>query len=302
MWIVKSQIQKKRNGMKIFKTTWHNIRRSPYQAFAAVFVMTLTFLFVSFFIYLLFGSSKAISYFESKPQVTAFFRQEVKQADIDSLKTELNATNKIATIKFVSKDDALSIYREQNKDDPLLLELVTADILPASLEISTIKIADLSEINNMLKDSQLVSDVIFQKDVVSILTSWTNALRGIGLGLIIVLSLVSVFIMVIIIGVKISQKKKDIEIMRLIGASGWYIRWPFILEGIFYGTLGAILGWGVASGALWYATPMLSSFLKGIPIFPLPFSFLLFMLGAEVIVAIVLGTFSSFVAVLRYLK
>ena len=288
--------------MKTFKTTWRNIRRSPYQAFAAVFVMTLTFLFISFFAFLLYGSSKAISYFESRPQVTAFFRQDVKSNDIDNLKNELNATNKIAEIKFVSKEDALKIYREQNKNDPLLLELVTADILPASLEISTIKIEDLSHINNKLKDSPLVSEVVFQKDVVAVLTSWTNALRTIGLGLIVVLSLVSIFIMVIIIGVKISQKKQDIEIMRLIGAGGWYIRWPFMLEGIFYGGVGAILGWGISSLALWYATPMLSLFLKGIPIFPLPLVFLFGLLGMEMLVAIVLGTLSSFLAVLRYLK
>ena len=288
--------------MKTFKTTWHNIRRSPYQAFAAVFVMTLTFLFISFFTFLLYGSTKAISYFESRPQVTAFFRQEVKQTDIDNLKDSLMKTDKISSIKFVSKEDALKIYREQNKNDPLLLELVTADILPASLEISTVKIEDLSEINNTLKDSPLVSEVVFQKDVVSVLTSWTNALRSIGLGLIIVLSLVSIFIMVIIIGIKISQKKQDIEIMRLIGAGGWYIRWPFMFEGIFYGCVGAILGWLISTGALWYATPFLSLFLKGIPIFPLPLVFLLGLLGIEIIVAIVLGTLSSFVAVLRYLK
>ncbi len=288
--------------MKTFKTTWRNIRRSPYQAIAAVFVMTLTFLFISFFTFLLYGSSKAISYFESRPQVTAFFKNEVKQADIDNLRDSLMTTNKISGIKFVSKKDALKIYKEQNKDDPLLLELVTADILPASLEISTVKIEDLSEINNMLKNSPLVSDVVFQKDVVSVLTSWTNALRTIGLGLIIVLSLVSIFIMVIIIGVKISQKKEDITIMRLIGAGGWYIRWPFIFEGIFYGGIGAILGWLISTGALWYATPFLSSFLKGIPIFPLPLVFIFGLLGIEIMVAIILGTLSSFVAVLRYLK
>jgi len=288
--------------MKTFKTTWRNIRRSPYQAFAAVFVMTLTFLFISFFTFLLYGSSKAINYFESRPQVTAFFKNEVKKENINSLKNDLMATNKVANIKFVSKEDALKIYREQNKDDPLLLELVTADILPASLEISTTKLEDLSAINNMLKDSPLVSEVVFQKDVVSVLTSWTNALRSIGLGLIVVLSLVSIFVMVIIIGVKISQKKQDIEIMRLIGASGWYIRWPFIFEGIFYGVTGAVLGWLISTSALWYATPFLSSFLKGIPIFPLPLVFLLGLLGTEMLVAIILGTLASFLAVLRYLK
>lgn len=287
---------------KIFNTTWRNIRRSPYQAFAAVFVMALTFLVISFFTFLLAGSSKAISYFESRPQVTAFFKNETKQADIDNLKSQLMATGKVASAKFVSKEDALKIYKEQNKNDPLLLELVTADILPASLEISTIKIEDLSVINKQLLDSPLAPEVVFQKDVVSVLTSWTNALRSIGIGLIIVLSLVSIFIMVIIIGVKISQKKVDIEIMRLIGAEGWYIRWPFILEGISYGVVGAVIGWLISAGALWYATPFLSSFLKGMPIFPIPLSFFFSLLGLEILVAIILGTLASFLAVFRYLK
>lgn len=288
--------------MKTFKTTCRNIRRSPYQAIAAVLVMTLTFLVISFFTFLLLGSSRAISYFESRPQVTAFFKNEAKQADIDKLKNELKATSIVSNTKFVSKEDALKIYREQNRDDPLLLELVTADILPASLEISTIKIEDLSAINKQLLDSPLVSEVVFQKDVVSVLTSWTNALRSIGLGLIIVLSLVSIFIMVIIIGVKISQKKEDIEIMRLIGAGNWYIGWPFIFEGISYGVVGAMLGWVISVGTLLYITPFLSTFLKGMSIFPISPVLIFGLLGIEILVAIILGTFSSFLAVLRYLK
>jgi len=288
--------------MKTFKTTWRNIRRSPYQALVAIFIMTITFYYVSFFAFNFYASAKAISYFESRPQVTAFFENEVKQADIDNLKNELMATNKVASAKFVSKQDALKIYREQNKDDPLLLELVTADILPASLEISTVKIGNLSEINNMLKDSPLVSEVVFLKDIVFTLTSMTNTLRRTGIELIIVLSLVSISIMITIIGLKISQKKQDIEIMRLIGAGGWYIRWPFIIEGIFYGFMGSLLGWTIAAGRLWFTTTSLPAFLQGIPIFPIPLVFLLGLLGTEIIVAVVLGILSSFVAVLRYLK
>lgn len=288
--------------MKIFRTSWHNIRRSPYQAVAAILIMMLTFLVISFVTFILFGSSKTIQYFESKPQVTAFFRSEAKQEDINSLENQLRKNSKVASVKFVSKEDALNIYREQNKNDPLLLDLVTADILPSSLEISAVRIEDLAEINSALKNSPLVSEVVFQKDVVSTLSSWTSALRKIGLGLIVILSLVSIFIIVTIIGIKISQKREDIEIMRLIGATGWYIRWPFIFEGMFYGVSGAILGWVIASGSLWYATPFLSSFLRDVPIFPLSMLFLFELLAAEIVLAIVLGSFASFLAVLRYLK
>lgn len=288
--------------MRHVKNSWKNIRRSPYQAFAAIMIMTLTFLTISFFTFLLLGSSKIVNFFESKPQVTAFFKNEAKQIEIDSLKASLEGNDRIASVKFVSKEEALNIYREQNKNDPLLLDLVTADILPSSLEISATKIEDLTEISEILKSSPIVQEVIFQKDVVSTLTSWTSALRIIGVVLVIVLSLVSIFIMVTIIGIKISQRKEDIEIMKLIGATSWHIRWPFIYEGIFYGVAGAFIGWIFSSAVLLYATPFLSSFLKGIPIFPVPYLFFVILLGVEILIAIILGAFSSFMAVLRYLK
>ena len=288
--------------MKFITTTWKNIRRSPYQALAAILVMTLTFLAVSFFIFLLVGSSKIINYFESKPQVTAFFKNEAKQSDINALENQLQATNKISSIKFVSKDEALKIYKEQNKNDPLLLDLVTADVLPSSFEISAYRIEDLGSISDMLKKSPVVSDVIYQKDVVSTLTSWTGAIRKIGIVLVVLLSLVSIFIMVTIIGIKISQRKEDIEIMRLIGATSWYIRWPYIAEGVFYGLFGASIGWIISAGVLLYSTPFLESFLKGIPILPVSFVDLLMLLAIEVAFAVFLGVVSSFLAVFRYLK
>ncbi|OGH08689.1 MAG: hypothetical protein A2152_00685 [Candidatus Levybacteria bacterium RBG_16_35_6] len=288
--------------MKYTKTTWKNIRRSPYQAIAAILIMTLTFLVISYFTFLLVGSSKIVNYFESKPQVTAFFKDEAKQQDMDSLRSQFDRSTSVASTKFVSKDEALKIYKEQNKNDPLLLDLVSADILPASLEVSAKNVEDLQSIADTLKASPNVQEVVFQKDVVSTLINWTGAVRKIGIGLIAIMGLVSVFIIVTITGIKISQKKEDIEIMRLIGATNWHIRWPFILEGIFYGVVGAFIGWGIASASLLYASPFLASFLQGIPIFPIPVGFYLALLTGELLLSIILGAFSSFIAVLRYLK
>jgi cell division transport system permease protein len=288
--------------MSFVRDTTKNIRRSPYQAFAAIMIMTLTFLAVSFLTFLLIGSAKIINYFESKPQVTAFFKNEAKQVEIDDLSQNLRDSEKVSSVKFVSKQDALKIYREQNKNDPLLLDLVTADILPASLEISTYKIEDLASVSDSLKSSPIVQEVVFQKDVVSTLQAWTSALRKIGIALIAVLSIVSIFIILTIIGIKISQKRLDIETMRLIGATNWYIRWPFIMEGIFYGIVGAFTGWVIATVTLYAGTPFLMDFLKGIPILPVSVLFLLGLLAAELILAAFLGGFASYLAVLRYLK
>lgn len=289
--------------MKFTQTTWHNIRRSPYQAFAAISIMTLTFLVISFFTFLIVGSTKIITFFESVPQINAFFKNEAKQQDINNLQKSLESSGKVAKVKFISNQEAFQIYKQQNKeDDPLLMEIVTPDILPRSFQISPVNINDLSSIFDMLKTSPIIERIVFQKDIVQRLTSWTNALRKIGISLIIVLSLFSIYIMMIVIGIKISQKRDDIDIMKLIGATNWYIRWPFIFEGMFYGVIGAVIGWTISSLTLWVASPTLSSFLQGIPVLPVSPIFLLELLGMEILLAILLGAFSSFLAVLRYLK
>jgi len=285
-----------------WNTMFTHLRRSPYQAMAAILIMMLTFLAISVFTILIIGSSKVIAYFESKPQVTAFFKDEASQGDVDSLKASLVATGKVSSMRFVSKQDALKIYREQNKNDPLLLELVTADVLPASLEISSYNLTDLPSLSTYLKNSPAVQEVVYQKDVVASLTTWTNAIRIIGAILIGILSLVSIFIMSIIIGMKISHKKDEIEVMQLIGATKWYISNPFILEGIFYGVIGAVFGWLVTSLALFAATPLLEGFLRGIPVVPAPWWFYLSLLGGELVLALLLGIFSSILAVMRYIK
>ncbi len=288
--------------MRSHKTAWKHIRRSPYQAMAAVLLMTLTFLTLSVFAFIIFQSSTVIRYFESKPQISAFFKDDAKQQDIDALESRLKSTGKIASIKYVSKQDALKLYQEQNKSDPLLLDLVTADILPSSFEISTTQLEDLTSISGILKQSPIVSEVVYQKDVVSALTMWTNAIREIGIAVIIILAGVSIIIMMTIIGFKISQKREEIEIMKLLSATNWYIRWPFVLEGMFYGLIGAVIGWTVSAGVLIYATPFLESFLRGIPLLTLSPVFLMSLLGGELFVAAFLGAFASSLAVLRYLK
>lgn len=288
--------------MKSIKTMWKHVRRSPYQALAAILIMSLTFLSISFFSFVIFGSSRVISYFESKPQVTAFFKEDATQENIDELADAVKQSGKVASVKFVSKQEALELYKRQNQDDPLLLDLVTEDILPASLEIATTRIEDLNDVSTQLQQSPFVSEVVYQKDVVDTLSSWIGALRKIGFVLTILLATVSVFIMVIIIGFKISQKKDEIEVMRLLSATKWYVRWPFLLEGIFYGVIGALIGWVISTGTLLYATPLLESFLKGIPLLPVSPLFLIVLLVAELVLAVILGAFSSFLAVLRYLK
>lgn len=289
--------------MSSLKIAFKYIRRSPYQALAAISIMSLTFFVASVVFLLGLGSSTILKYFESRPQITAFLKDGKNQKEIEDLKNKLNSTGKVSSIRFISKEEALEIYKEQNKNDPLLLEMVTADILPASLEVSAVDAKDLSILAGILKNESGVEDVVYQKDVVENLISWTNAIRTIGLALFVFLALVSLLIILTVTGIRISLRKEEIEILRLVGASPWYIRAPFLLEGVIYGVVGAVIAWGISTVLLLYMSPFLTSLFVGLPIkYPPSLLFMAFFLLGITLCGSLLGALGSFIAVKRYLK
>jgi len=287
---------------KYLKTTWTHIRRSPYQALAAIGVMMLTFFVTSITVLVAVGSHVVLQYFETRPQVTAFFKDETTLEQVDILKAKLAQTGKVKESRYVSQEEALVIYREQNKNDPLLLEMVTANILPASLEVSTTDLTYLKEIAQILQDESQVEEVVFQEDIVAALKNWTTILRKIGLGLVSFLALVSILIVLIIVGIKVAAKKKEIALLHLIGANRAFIKIPFVFEGIFYGIVGAFLAWGGVYLVLLYATPLLVEFFAGLPLLPVPFLFMLSLLAGELLVGSLIGSIGGLLAVKRYLK
>lgn len=285
-----------------FEFTRRNIRRTPIQAIAASMVMFLTFLALMSFVLIALGSQASLRFFESKPQVIAFFKEGTTNQDVSAIQNALSQETRVANIKYVSKEEALQIYREKNKNDPTLLELVTANILPSSLEISTKNPEDLQPIAEILKREPVISEVIVPEDVVQTLTSVTRVIRIVGGSIVGFLMLFASLIILMIIGFKIRLKRSEIETMRLLGASPSFIRTPFILEGMFYGVAGAFSAWVVVYLLLWYFTPFLQGYLGEIKLLPVNPILMLALLGASLIVASVIGGLGSIGAVRRYLK
>lgn len=282
--------------------TRRNIRRTPFQALAASMVMFLTFLALQVFVILAAGSQASLRYFETKPQIIAFFKEGTTSQDVSAIENALHQEARVSKTKFISKDMALQIYRDKNKNDPMLLELVTASILPASLEISTQNPEDLKPVAEILKREPVVSEVIVPEDVVATLTSVTRVIRAVGGTTVAFLMVFATLVIIMIIGFKIRLKRTEIEIMRLLGASSSFIRNPFILEGMFYGLTGAIIAWIISYTSLWYFTPFLQGYLGEVHLLPVNPLFMLALLGGSLITACVIGGVGSFAAVRRYLK
>lgn len=143
-----------------------SIRRTPYQSlavFSSLFLTLFLSLLLVFCLNFLYG---LLGYVESRPQVTIYFQNETSEPSILKVKNELEKSGKVESVKYMSKNDAYALYKQLNKDNPLLLEMVTADILPASLEIFAKKPSYLPEIASYLNNVTGKDEVNFQKNVV----------------------------------------------------------------------------------------------------------------------------------------
>ncbi len=288
--------------MKHFGSALTAIRRSPYQTMAAVLLVALTFFVAYVFTFFLYGAEQVLRYFETRPQITAFFKLDTDTNTIQSIATSMKEKPYVSGVSLISKDQALEIYRQDNEKDPLLLELVTADILPASIEVSSKEVGNLSDIEKDLEKFPGVEEVVYQKDVVNTLQSWTNSVRNIGFAAILLLSATSILLIIVVTGMKVVTRRKAIQIMRILGASRWYVNAPFIYEGVLYGIVGSLFGWGAAYVGLLYVTPWLQGFLGSVPLLPLPTEFLVIQLSLGTAVGIIFGALASAFATLRMMR
>lgn len=247
------------------KEVFASFRRTPYQTFSGFLVLFFTlFLSLVLFVSLSFLHG-TLSYLETRPQVTAYFQTKTPENDIFKVRDELNASGKVLSIRYISQKEAFEIYREMNKDNPLLLEMVSSDILPPSLEIYAKKPIFLPEIAEYLKKSGGIDEVQFQKDIVDRLLTLTNTLRQGSVVFFLYLFLMSVVVLTTTTLFKIALKKEEIELLRLIGASNFYIRKPYIAEGLALAGLAATFSFIIMIGLIMYASPFLSGYLRGIP-------------------------------------
>lgn len=278
------------------------MRRSPYQTLVATLMVALTCFVGYTFSLIIVGAQQVLRYFETQPQIIAFFELSATPDQIQSAESNIRTKPYVEDVHVVTKEEALRLYQEDKQDDPLLLELVTADILPASIEVSGQTVDDLAQISEDLKGAPGVEEVVYQRSIADSLSTWARSLRLLGIGLSVLLGLTSFLIIMVVIGIKITAKKQAIYIMRMIGATRWYIQRPFMVEGIIYGLVGSIFGWLFMYAGLLYLTPWLTNFLSPMPLFPVPYQFLALQFVIGTLVAMFIGAFAAWTAGRRLIK
>ncbi len=289
--------------MSFWRRVWHHLRRGPFQTLAAILAAFSVFLMATSFIFLLLTLFGAVRYFESRPELSAFLKDNVKQARVEQLIKNLRREPGIKEVRYISKDDALKIYRRLNKDNPLLLEMVTADVLPASIEVSASSPVSLQMVAKKLQNNKdLFEDIYFPKQVIEFLSRLVTILEWTGGGLLVFLGLYSLVTIMVVVGMKIALFSEEIEVLRLLGAGGKYIAGPFLFEGIFYNLAGFFLGSGSLLALIFIERSRIMAIFQQLSL-PLPDGRLLACgLLFEGVFAVLVGFLASFLAVRRYLK
>jgi len=296
------------------KEIFTSIRRTPYQSLTSFLVLFFSlFLSITIFVSLSFLYG-ILGYVETRPQVTVYFQTKISEIDIFKVRDELYASGKVLSIKYISKDDAFKIYKDLNKDNPLLLEMVSADILPPSLEIYAKKPVYLPEIAEYLKKQGGVDEVQFQKDILDRLLTLTSIVRK---GIIIFfayLILMTIVVLTTTTLFKIAMKKDEIELLQLLGASNFYIQKPYLLEGIVLGFFASFISFLLLLGMIFYINPFLSSYLRGMPVlslnlevyqltvWPINLTFLAITFALSTVFGMGIAAIASLLATQKYLK
>lgn len=293
--------------VKLWKNFLTNIKRERFMTVASILIMTITFLILGVFVGIVALSQSAIKTLEDQAQLTVFFKDDFMPINILSLKKTLEADPRISRVNYVSKEDAFKIFTTLNKDQPALLNSISKEVLPASIEIKTKNISDLSNLASELSKKDGVEEVKFFKDVLDRFRSWSSTVYTIGVLLVLLFLLVSYSVIVITLRVTISAKGSELEVMKLVGASDQYVKAPLLFQGMFFGAVSSL-----ASGLLLFVVVLLAksahilpeklrlAIFAGVKVDILLFAFLLSLV--LILSGVFLGYLGSYTAVKKYLK
>jgi cell division transport system permease protein len=223
---------------RAFQGLWRN----RVMTIAAVVTMVLMLILLSSLLIVVSGMEAGLTYIESKVEIRAELAEGLTQDRVDQLERQVGAIPEVSSVTYISKEQALEEFRQQRiaagEDD--LTQYVGFNPFPAQLSIRLVDPKQFSDVVAALNAAPgVVTGIIQQQSNVDRLISVTGVLRVVGLAILGLVGLTVLLIIVNTIRMALMSRSDEIEIMRLVGASDAFIRWPFIFEGVLVGLIGA---------------------------------------------------------------
>ena len=250
------------------KRAWQGFWRNAVMSLAATATMVLMLLLLAGFWIIQTGLLAGLEFTEQKVEVVAYLQPNVTDNQVATLKADLAAMPAVDSVSFISRDVALDRFRAsmraQGRED--LTQYLDANPLYASIEVKLVDPASVRVVSETLRGDLSVRNVINIEDLVERVLTVTSILRTAGTVILLVVGAIALFIIVNTIRLAVFARAEEIEIMRLVGASDAFIRWPFVFEGALVGFLGAAFTLAILAAAADPLSGFLVDFFRVLPL------------------------------------
>ena len=250
------------------RRAWQGFWRNALMSMAATATMVLMLLLLAGFFIIQAGLLAGLQFTEQKVEVVAYLESTATDAQVATLQAKLEAMPEVETVTYITRDVALQRFREQMKAQGRedLTQALDSNPLYASLEVKLVDPSAIRVVGDALRGEQVVRNVINIEALVDRVLTVTNVLRTAGTVLLLVVGIIALFIIVNTIRLAVVARAEEIEIMRLVGASDAFIRWPFVFEGAFVGILGAAITLAVLAAAADPLNAFMVDFFRVLPL------------------------------------
>ena len=295
---------------RVIKSGWLSFTRDGGIAAATIFILAMAIFLISAIFLSRDVGQFLITSIKEKVDISVYFRESSTEEDILTLKDQASKIPEVKEIQYVSKEMALGEFLKKHKEEQVLMESlaeVGGNPFLASLNIKAWDANQYERIAEFFKNPSLVSliekvDYYQRKPLINRVFSLASFFNNTGILLSIVLIILASLVTFNTVRLAILNSSEEIKIQRLVGASNWFIRGPFLVEGTISGILATLICFVIFSISCWFFSPKIEMLLSGLSLFNFftqkLWIFLLLQLGT----GIGLGIISSLIAIRKYLK
>ena len=284
------------------KETYKSIRRNGFMSFASISTVAVSLLVLGMFLMIFLNTNNLAQYLESQVQVSVYMQDSATAKELASVKDKLTKMPGVVKVTQVSKQQALERFKKRLGDQQQLLSsLGKENPFPNSFEIQVDSPERIKVLTPQIGQLPKVETAKFGQEVVEHIFQLTKILRFGGIILVVFLAMATLFIISNTIRLTVFARRKEVIIMKYVGATDWFIRWPFLLEGMTLGFCGAVVASlfinSIYSGLLERIHATLA-FLPLLPTYPLLLYVNVFLLVAGTGI----GALGSYISLRKFLQ
>ena len=284
------------------RETYKSIRRNGFMSFASISTVAVALMVLGIFLLIFLNTNNLAKHLESQVQVSVYMQDDANQDELADMKTKLEKMEGVVKVTAVTKAEALQRFKERLGDQQKIMDSLGGDNpFPNSFDVQVKSPDAIKGITDKISALPKVETARFGQEVVEHLFYLTKVMRLGGVALVIFLAAGTLFIISNTIRLTVFARRKEVEIMKYVGATDWFIRWPFMLEGMTLGFLGAVAAnilLNISYVSLMNTIHATLAFLPLLPTQPLMTYLTIFLLLA----GIGIGALGSYISLRKFLR